>query len=158
MKSGDVQWMKTGSGIIHSEMPAMSQGRLHGFQLWVNMPAKEKMSKPDYIYIDSKKMQIFEDSDKIVKVIAGKFENAEGQIIGHSVEPIYFDIKLEKDNNSSIIEIHNRPLVFTYLSKRIDSKFILYFHNDPLTMTGSKSISERKFLLKNTSKIVQKCI
>ena len=44
MSSGDVQWMKTGGGIIHSEMPAMSEGKLHGFQLWVNMPAKLKMS------------------------------------------------------------------------------------------------------------------
>ncbi len=114
MKSGDVQWMKTGSGIIHSEMPAMTQGRLHGFQLWVNMPAKEKMSKPDYIYIDSKKMQIFEDSDKIVKVIAGKFENAEGPIIGHSVEPIYFDIKLKRDKefNFELPSTHNS---FLYL-------------------------------------------
>ena len=40
MSSGDVQWMKTGGGIIHSEMPAMTEGKLHGFQLWVNMPAK----------------------------------------------------------------------------------------------------------------------
>ena len=54
MSAGDVQWMKTGGGIIHSEMPAMSEGKLHGFQLWVNMPAKLKMSKPEYIYIDSK--------------------------------------------------------------------------------------------------------
>ena len=42
MKAGDVQWMKTGSGIIHSEMPAMKEGKLHGFQLWINMPAKMK--------------------------------------------------------------------------------------------------------------------
>ena len=70
MSSGDVQWMKTGSGIIHSEMPVMSEGKLHGFQLWVNMPAKLKMSKPNYLYIDSNKMQIHKDSEKIVKVIA----------------------------------------------------------------------------------------
>ena len=58
MKSGDVQWMKTGSGIIHSEMPAMTEGKLQGFQLWINMPAKLKMTKPNYIYIDSKEMQL----------------------------------------------------------------------------------------------------
>ena len=68
MKSGDVQWMKTGSGIIHSEMPAMSNGRLHGFQLWINMPSKLKMSKPDYIYIDSNKMQIHKNDEKQVKL------------------------------------------------------------------------------------------
>ena len=99
MASGDVQWMKTGSGIIHSEIPAMSEGKLHGFQLWINMPAKFKMNKPDYIYIDSDKMQAYVDSDKQVKVIAGKFENAEGPIKGHNVEPIYFDIELKKDKD-----------------------------------------------------------
>ena len=49
MTAGDVQWMKTGSGIIHSEMPAMKEGKLHGFQLWINMPAKLKMSKPESV-------------------------------------------------------------------------------------------------------------
>ena len=53
MGAGDVQWMKTGSGIIHSEMPAMKEGKLHGFQLWINMPASMKMSKPEYNYIDA---------------------------------------------------------------------------------------------------------
>ena len=57
MKAGDVQWMKTGSGIIHSEMPAMTEGKLQGFQLWINMPAKLKMTKPDYIYLSSNEIQ-----------------------------------------------------------------------------------------------------
>ena len=64
MSSGDVQWMKTGGGIIHSEMPAMSNGKLHGFQLWVNMPAKLKMSKPEYIYLDGKQMKVYKDDEK----------------------------------------------------------------------------------------------
>ncbi len=99
MKAGDVQWMKTGSGIIHSEMPVMKEGKLHGFQLWINMPAKLKMSKPKYHYIDSDNMGIHKDDEKQVKVIAGKFEDVEGPIKGHNVEPIYFDIELEKDKN-----------------------------------------------------------
>ena len=155
MKSGDVQWMKTGSGIIHSEMPAMSQGKLHGFQLWVNMPAKEKMSKPDYIYIDSKKMQIFEDKDKIVKVIAGKFENAEGPVIGHNVEPVYFDIELKKDKdfNYKLPATHNS---FLYLidgeikigektHERVEnSTLILLSIGEQLKVT---SLTKAKFLL-----------
>jgi len=114
MSSGDVQWMKTGSGIIHSEMPAMSDGKLHGFQLWVNMPAKLKMSKPDYIYINSDKMQIHKENDKQVKVIAGKFENTEGPVKGHNVEPIYFDIEVKKnkDFNFKLPLYHNS---FIYL-------------------------------------------
>jgi len=97
MSSGDVQWMKTGGGIIHSEMPAMTEGRLHGFQLWVNMPAKYKMNKPEYIYIDAEQMEVHKDVDKKIKVIAGKFENTEGPVKGHNIEPIYFDVEIEKD-------------------------------------------------------------
>ena len=109
MSSGDVQWMKTGSGIIHSEMPAMSEGRLHGFQLWINMPAKLKMSKPDYIYIDSDKMSVHKDGEKQVKVIAGKFEKAEGPVKGHNVEPVYFDVELNKNKefNFKLPPAHN---------------------------------------------------
>jgi len=98
MSSGDVQWMKTGGGIIHSEMPAMSDGKLHGFQLWVNMPAKLKMSKPEYIYLDAKQIKIYKDKEKKIKIIAGKFKNYEGPIKGHGVEPIYFDIELREEN------------------------------------------------------------
>ena len=97
MSSGDVQWMKTGGGIIHSEMPAMTEGKLHGFQLWVNMPAKYKMNKPEYIYIDAEQMEVHKDDDKKIKVIAGKFENTEGPVKGHNIEPIYFDVEIEKD-------------------------------------------------------------
>jgi len=155
MTSGDVQWMKTGSGIIHSEMPAMSEGRLHGFQLWVNMPAKLKMSKPDYIYIDSDKMQIHKDGNKQVKVIAGKFENAEGPIKKHNVEPIYFDVDLEKDKefNFQLPSTHNS---FIYLisgeikigeqthNKVKNSKLILLTNGEKLRVLG---ISKAKFLL-----------
>ena len=155
MTSGDVQWMKTGSGIIHSEMPAMSEGRLHGFQLWVNMPAKLKMSKPDYIYIDSDKMQIHKDGDKQVKVIAGKFKNAEGPVKKHNIEPTYFDVELEKDKefNLQVLSTHNS---FIYLisgeikigeqthDKVKNSKLILLTSGEKLRVLG---ISRAKFLL-----------
>ena len=155
MSSGDVQWMKTGSGIIHSEMPAMSEGKLHGFQLWVNMPAKLKMSKPNYIYIDSNKMEIHKDTNKQVKVIAGKFENAEGPVKKHNVEPIYFDVELEKDKkfNFQLPLTHNS---FIYLingeikigeethDKVKDSKLILLTNGEKLKVLG---LSKAKFLL-----------
>ena len=109
MSAGDVQWMKTGGGIIHSEMPAMTEGKLHGFQLWVNMPAKYKMNKPEYIYIDAKEMQIHKDDDKKIKVIAGKFGEAEGPVKGHNVEPIYLDVEIEKEKkfNFNLPSAHN---------------------------------------------------
>ncbi|MDA9717238.1 pirin family protein [Candidatus Pelagibacter sp.] len=114
MTAGDVQWMKTGSGIIHSEMPAMKEGKLHGFQLWINMPAKMKMSKPEYHYIDADQMAVHKDADKQIKVIAGKFEKAEGPIKGHNVEPVYFDIELKKEKEF-IFHIPSTHNSFIYL-------------------------------------------
>jgi len=155
MKPGDVQWMKTGSGIIHSEMPAMSGGKLHGFQLWINMPAKLKMKKPEYIYIDSKKMSVHEDKNKKVKVIAGKFERAEGPVKGHNIEPIYFDVELNKNKefNYNLPSTHN---TFIYLisgeieigkkkhNKVKDSTLILLSKGEDLKV---KAKSNTKFLV-----------
>jgi len=155
MKPGDVQWMKTGSGIIHSEMPAMPDGKLHGFQLWVNMPAKLKMNKPDYIYIDASKMSIHKDEGRQIKVIAGKFENAEGPVKGHNVEPVYFDVELNKDKdfNFSLPSTHNS---FIYLingeieigkqkhDQVKDSTLILLTQGEDLTVRAK---SDAKFLV-----------
>ncbi len=96
MTSGDVQWMKTGRGIIHSEMPAMKEGKLLGFQLWINMPAKLKKNKPEYFFIKSSELGVHSDEEKTVKVIAGKYEKAEGPEKNHNVEPIYFHIILKE--------------------------------------------------------------
>ena len=155
MSPGDVQWMKTGSGIIHSEMPAMKEGKLLGFQLWINMPAKLKMNKPEYIYIDAEKMSVHKDNDKQVKVIAGKFEKAEGPVKGHNVEPIYFDVELNKDKEFSfnLPSTHNS---FIYLisgeiyigekkhNKLIDSTLILLDKGEILKV---RARSNSKFLL-----------
>ena len=116
MASGDVQWMKTGRGIIHSEMPAMKEGKLLGFQLWINMPAKLKKNKPEYLYIKGNELGVHKDSEKIVKVIAGKFEKVEGPEKNHNVEPIYFHVNLNegKKFNCEIPDNHNS---FIYLLK-----------------------------------------
>ena len=97
MSAGAVQWMKTGRGIIHSEMPALSGGRLLGFQLWINMPAKLKKNKPTYSFINPDQIGTFKDSEKTIKVIAGEYQNVIGPEKGHNVEPIYFHIKLNSD-------------------------------------------------------------
>ena len=155
MSAGDVQWMKTGSGIIHSEMPVLSGGKLHGFQLWVNMPAKLKINKPEYIHIDSKQVQTYEDSEKKIKIIAGKFDDTEGPIKGHNVDPIYFDIELKKKGefNFNLPSTHNS---FVYLiegeikigyknhDKIKDSTLITLTKGEKLKV---KSDSRSKFLL-----------
>ena len=155
MTAGDVQWMKTGSRIIHSEMPAMKEGKLHGFQLWINMPASMKMDKPEYHYIDADKMSVHKDSDKQIKVIAGKFQKAEGPIKKHNVEPVYFDVELKKDKefNFEIPSSHNS---FIYLiegeikigekkhDKVKDSTLILLTNGEKLKVTA---LTKAKFLL-----------
>ena len=155
MTAGDVQWMKTGSGTIHSEMPAMKEGKLHGFQLWINMPASMKMDKPEYHYIDADKMSVHKDSDKQIKVIAGKFQKAEGPIKKHNVEPFYFDVELKKDKefNFEIPSSHNS---FIYLiegeikigekkhDKVKDSTLILLTNGEKLKVTA---LTKAKFLL-----------
>ena len=155
MKAGDVQWMKTGSGIIHSEMPAMTEGKLQGFQLWINMPAKLKMSDPNYIYIDSKEMPVHIDSYKKVKVIAGKFEKAEGPVKKHNIEPIYLDIELKEEkqftyelpstHNSLIYLINGEIKIGKKNHDKVkNSKLILLNKGKNLTVT---SLSNSKFLL-----------
>ena len=155
MKAGDVQWMKTGSGIIHSEMPAMSEGKLQGFQLWINMPAKLKMSKPNYIYINSNEMQTYDDGETKVKAIAGKFKNIEGPVKGHNVEPIYFDVelndkkeftfKLPNTHNSLIYLISGEIKVGSINHNQIkDSNLILLSKGDNLLV---KAVKKSKFLL-----------
>jgi hypothetical protein len=155
MFSGDVQWMKTGGGIIHSEMPAMSESKLHGFQLWINMPAKLKMNKPEYIYVDAKQMQVHKDNEKKIKIIAGKFGEVEGPVKGHNVEPIYFDVELEKDKkfNFDLPSTHNSFIYLIEGEIKIgdqkhdpvkNSTLILLTKGEKLAISG---LTKSKFLL-----------
>ena len=114
MAPGDVQWMKTGRGIIHSEMPAMTGGKLLGFQLWVNMPAKLKKNKPEYLYIKGSELGVHKDREKIIKIIAGRYEKAEGPQTKHNVEPIYFHIVLN-ENKEFKCEVPDGHNSFIYL-------------------------------------------
>ena len=155
MSSGDVQWMKTGGGIIHSEMPAMSEGKLHGFQLWINMPAKLKMNKPEYIYIDAKQMKVHKDEEKKIKIIAGKFGNMEGPVKGHNVEPIYFDVELKKDkefnfnlpstHNSFIYLINGEIKIGNKTHNKISGATLIILANGEIL--NIKGITNSKFLL-----------
>ena len=136
-------------------MPAMTGGRLHGFQLWINMPANLKMSKPDYIYINSEQMQIHKDDEKKVKTIAGKFKNVEGPIKKHNVDPIYFDVELKKDkefnfqlpssHNSFIYLVEGKIKVGNKNHKEVkDSTLILLTKGKNLKIT---SMTNAKFLI-----------
>ena len=99
LKSGGVQWMTAGRGIIHSEMPQQEEGRMRGFQLWINLPAKEKMKPAGYRDIPAEEIPVHElPSGGRVKVIAGTLQaggkSIEGPIAGLTTEPVYLDVQL----------------------------------------------------------------
>jgi len=91
--SGDVQWMNSGSGIIHQEMPKRAEGTMSGFQLWVNLPAKEKMSVPAYRGLTRADFpEVTTDNGTRVKVVAGSYGGSEGPVTGIPVDPTYLDV------------------------------------------------------------------
>jgi redox-sensitive bicupin YhaK (pirin superfamily) len=92
---GDVQWMSAARGIIHSEMPQQTEGRMRGFQLWLNLPAKEKMKPAAYRDIPASKIPVVENAGVKAKIIAGKLGETTGPIHGGSTDPYYFDVHLE---------------------------------------------------------------
>lgn len=101
LRNGDVQWMTAGRGIIHSEMPQQTEGRMRGFQLWINLPAKEKMKPAHYRDIPSSQIPVVPlPSGGQVKVIAGSVivdgKTTTGPISGLSTDPLYLDIALQK--------------------------------------------------------------
>jgi redox-sensitive bicupin YhaK (pirin superfamily) len=92
---GDVQWMTAARGIIHSEMPQQTEGRMRGFQLWLNLPASEKMKPAAYADIPAAKIPVVQAGDgALVKVIAGRFGETAGPVNGGSTDPHYFDVHL----------------------------------------------------------------
>jgi quercetin 2,3-dioxygenase len=91
--AGDVQWMNSASGIIHQEMPQRTEGSMSGFQLWVNLPSKEKMGVPAYRGLSAKEIpEVATDTGNRVKVVAGTFERTEGPVKGIPVDPTYLDV------------------------------------------------------------------
>lgn len=93
---GGIQWMRAGRGIVHSEMPEQSEGRMRGFQLWVNLPARLKMSAPGYSEFESDAIPVeARDGGVLVKVISGVTEGGTaGPIGGGAVDALYFDVVL----------------------------------------------------------------
>lgn len=116
---GDVQWMKAGSGVIHSEMPQQEEGRMRGFQLWVNLPAAEKMTPASYQDIAADKIPVYTVGDIQVRAIAGKLSLNGTQVAGYvndlTTEPGYLDVEFGAANTASIaIPDGHNVLVYVY--------------------------------------------
>lgn len=100
IEPGGIQWMTAGKGIVHSEMPEQENGRLEGFQLWVNLPAAHKMTKPHYQEHDASRIPTETRPGTRVKVITGKTSNGTtGPVIQPLTEPLYLDVSLEADTD-----------------------------------------------------------
>jgi len=95
---GSVQWMTAGRGIVHSEMPMQRDGLMWGFQLWVNLPAKDKMTEPRYQDVPAEAIPTVElDGEAKLRVIAGTIAGTEGPVRGIATSPLYVDVSLPKD-------------------------------------------------------------
>jgi len=113
--SGDVQWMTSGSGIMHEEMPQPCQDEMIGFQLWVNLPARLKMGKPRYqnIFADQIPQVSRPDGVKIL-VIAGQVDDVRGPVTEIEANPIYLDISIPQ-NFEFIHPIQSGHTAFAYV-------------------------------------------
>lgn len=93
---GSVQWMTAGRGLVHSEMPEQQEGRMRGFQLWVNLPARDKLCEPRYQEFAPARIPVARPAaGVVVKVIAGAVDGAAGPIVQPATVPVYLDVALE---------------------------------------------------------------
>jgi redox-sensitive bicupin YhaK (pirin superfamily) len=95
LEPGSVQWMTAGRGIVHSEMPEQREGRMRGFQLWMNLPARDKMTPPNYQEFGADRMPVVDRPGVNVKVIAGELDGAVGPVKQPATDPTYMDIRLD---------------------------------------------------------------
>jgi len=139
IEAGGVQWMTAGKGIIHSEMPEQENGLLQGFQLWINLPAKNKMQAPAYQEFSADNIPVeYLDNGGEIRVIAGITNNAtQGPVVNPSVNPTYLDVSLAKNQT------------FEQAVEQSDNAFIY-------VIAGDISIgSENKNLMKKQIGILQ---
>jgi redox-sensitive bicupin YhaK (pirin superfamily) len=115
IEDGGLQWMNAGKGIIHEEMPQQTQGRMRGFQLWVNLPASEKMSAPGYQDIPSAQIPEVTLNKAMVRVLAGHFNDVEGPVKTQAIHPQFLDLHLQAQSSVSweTVPTHN-GFVYVY--------------------------------------------
>jgi hypothetical protein len=110
----ECQWMTAGSGIIHQEMPKASE-RMLGCQLWVNLPAKDKMTEPAYGDITQDKIVVTAEENAVVRILAGSYKGKQGVFEGKYVKVTYLDIDLAPNSTWTYSETPNNETLFTYL-------------------------------------------
>lgn len=116
LRAGSVQWMTAGRGIVHSEMPEQEDGLMWGFQLWVNLPAKDKMTAPRYQDIAPEQVPRWTPVDGVeLRLLTGRIGQTEGPVTGIATAPLYVDVHLHTDARwtATMPEGHN-AFVYVY--------------------------------------------
>ena len=111
---GSVQWMTAGRGIVHSEMPEQENGLMQGFQLWVNLPAKDKMTAPRYQDIEPGRIPEVESTGARVRVIAGSYRSVRGPVQADATAPLYLDVFLEDGEFEAAVPVEHNAFVYVY--------------------------------------------
>jgi redox-sensitive bicupin YhaK (pirin superfamily) len=116
LASGDVQWMTAGSGILHQEMPKGDpEGRMHGFQLWANLPSSLKMTSPRYQDVPAAEIPSFTDDDgTTVRLICGDFREKRGPVDGIAADPRYLDVSVPPGVNKRL-KVETSRHAFAYV-------------------------------------------
>jgi quercetin 2,3-dioxygenase len=116
MTAGDVQWMTAGSGILHQEMPkGDSHGRMHGFQLWANLPSSLKMTNPRYQDIPASAIpEVTDDDGTSVRVISGEFWGMRGPVEGVAADPRYVDVSVPPGKRK-VLKVETTSNAFAYV-------------------------------------------
>ena len=114
--SGDVQWMTAGSGIIHQEMPKGDPaGRMHGFQLWANLPSSLKMTAPRYQEVKGGEIpEVIDDDGTRVRIVCGSFWGKKGPVDGIAADPIYLDVSVPA-GHQKVLPVETARHVFAYV-------------------------------------------
>lgn len=112
--AGGIQWMNAGRGIIHEEMPEQEEGLLQGFQLWVNLPAKEKMSAPNYQDIQPDSVPTVQIQNASVKVLAGEVDGVKGPVKTTAVAPTFLDIDLKSGQCDIALKSSEAAFLYVY--------------------------------------------
>lgn len=116
LEAGSVQWMTAGRGIVHSEMPEQADGLMWGFQLWVNLPARDKMMPPRYQDIPPAEIPEATPSPGVhVRVVAGSFGDKTGAVRGISTDPMYLDVRLAQSTRIELpVPADHHAFIYVY--------------------------------------------
>ena len=117
MGPGDVQWMTAGRGILHQEMPkGDAQGRMHGFQLWANLPSSLKMTAPRYQDIKAAEIgELVEDDGTRIRVVCGDYKGKRGPVVGVAADPRYLDIYVPPGKQKTIpVELERHAFAYIF--------------------------------------------